>query len=291
MIASMTGYGKSVIEQNDLVIEVEVRCLNSRFLDISLKIPRILSDKELEFRNLVKEKIIRGKVSVSLYLQRNGIDNRIATLQEENLKGVLKVLNDLKLKSNIKSEITLDHLLAFQNLIFADDSGSNQAEFEIAKKAISLAMEDLNEMRKKEGKALVDDLHHRIGNIENVVAKINGINPNEVKLYFEKLKSRAKELLDELSGYDERLKMELALLAEKYDVTEECIRLKSHSDQFNSILKNEVEVGRRLNFLVQEMNREANTINSKSISSEVTRLGLVIKEELEKIREQIQNIE
>ena len=121
--------------------------------------------------------------------------------------------------------------------------------------------------------------------------EISDIGRNSVKEYFEKLKDRAKELLENLSDNDERLKMELALLAEKYDVTEETVRLNSHIDQFKQTISNSLEVGKKLNFVIQEMNREANTINNKSVSLEISNRGMVIKEELEKIREQIQNIE
>lgn len=291
MITSMTGYGKAVIEENDILAETEIRSLNSRFLDISIKVPRLLSDRELELRNIVKKYVNRGKISISLFLQKNGVDNRVANIQDENVRGVVNILNELQEKAGIKSELTIDNLLVFQNIIFSDDSGSNETEFEIAKRCIESALKELDKMRKAEGKSLVADLNNRIKKINGYIAKIEGTNREEIKGYFNKLKARAKELLEDIDQYDDRLKMELALLAEKYDVTEECIRLKSHINQFNETLKSENEVGRRLNFLIQEMNREANTINSKSISGEVTKNGISIKEELEKIREQIQNIE
>ena len=146
-------------------------------------------------------------------------------------------------------------------------------------------------MREEEGKLLVKDLLERVSKIESIVIEISELGRKSVVEYFEKLKDRAKELVENLSDNDERLKMELALLAEKYDVTEETVRLNSHIDQFRKTLSNSVEVGKKINFVIQEMNREANTINNKSVSIEVSNRGMVIKEELEKIREQIQNIE
>ena len=197
----------------------------------------------------------------------------------------------MKEKSGIKAEITLDNLLAFPNIVFADQVEDNSREFALTVKTLEKAIENLTEMRMHEGNALVADLCERIQIISDSVRKIESIQREEIENYFEKLQNRAKDLLKEMDQYDDRLKMELALLAEKNDVTEECIRLKSHIQQFNSTIENGDEVGRRMNFIIQEMNREANTINSKSISTNVTNIGIRIKEELEKIREQIQNIE
>ncbi len=146
-------------------------------------------------------------------------------------------------------------------------------------------------MRVEEGKQLVADLENIVNLIDKTVDEISEYAKNSVDEYFQKLKERAKELIEKFEDYDDRLKMELALLSEKYDVTEELVRLKSHISQFRQTLDRNVEVGKKLNFVVQEMNREANTINNKSVSLEISNLGIRIKEELEKIREQIQNIE
>jgi uncharacterized protein (TIGR00255 family) len=200
-------------------------------------------------------------------------------------------LNELKKKSNIKAEISMQDLLGFQNIYFSDESEDNEEEFKIAAKAINDALDQLNKMRRDEGNSLTIELRERIENINKSLAEIEKSSRTEVVEYFDKLKKRAKELVNELTDYDDRLKMELAILAEKYDITEECVRLRSHVNQFLDALNDEDDVGRRLNFLSQEMNREANTINSKSISIDITNEGIAIKQELEKIREQIQNIE
>ncbi len=291
MIFSMTGYGKSSLQKSDILVEVEIKSLNSRFLDIFPKLPKSLYDKELEIRNLIKNKVRRGKISVSVYVERNSLDNRIANIQEDKLEAVINLLNDIRKKSNIKSEISLQDLMGFQNFFFSDESEENEEEFKIASEAINEALEQLNKMRRDEGSALATELGERLENIISSLENIEKLSRNEVVEYFEKLKKRAKELINELPHYDDRLKVELALLAEKYDITEECVRLRSHVSQFEDALKGSDDVGRRLNFLSQEMNREANTINSKSISTKITNEGIAIKQELEKIREQIQNIE
>ena len=291
MIFSMTGYGKSSLQKNDFLVEVEIKSLNSRFLDIFPKLPKSLYDKELEIRNLIKNKVRRGKISISIYVERNVLNNRIANIQHDKLEAVLNLLNDLREKSNIQAEISLQDLLGFQNIFFSDESDENEEEFKIAVDAINEALKHLNKMRRDEGEALAIELRQRIENITGSLKKIEKFSRNEVVEYFEKLKKRARELVRELPHNDDRLQMELALLAEKYDITEECVRLKSHVSQFIDALKDSEDVGRRLNFLSQEMNREANTINSKSISTDITNEGIAIKQELEKIREQIQNIE
>ncbi len=287
----MTGYGKAAIQKGSLSVSVEIKSLNSRFLDLSLRTPKILADKELEFRNLIKERIKRGKVLVNIYTEKVGADTKVAEIDENNLNSLLVVLNDLRKKADIEAGISLDNLLLFQNLIFSDQIEDNTEEFSLSAQVLGDAIDNLVEMRKQEGEALIKDLRERVDVISNCVEKIEKIHRSEIEGYFDKLKTRAKDLIKDLDQYDDRLKMELALLAEKNDVTEECIRLKSHIEQFKNTLSDGAEVGRRMNFIIQEMNREANTINSKSISSNVTNIGITIKEELEKIREQIQNIE
>ena len=158
-------------------------------------------------------------------------------------------------------------------------------------KSISLAFDNLEEMRKKEGLELAGDLKTRVNLIADTVAKIESECGNSIKEYFNKLRSRAEELINEFKDFNDRLEMELALLSEKYDVTEECVRMKSHIKLFINALESSDEAGKKLNFICQEMNREVNTINSKSVSTEISHQGILIKEELEKIREQIQNIE
>lgn len=291
MISSMTGYGKAALQKGNISVIVEIKSLNSRFLDLSLKTPKILADKELEIRNIIKDRIKRGKVIVNIYVEKTGLENKVAEIDESNLKSLISVLNELKAKSGINSEISLDNLLLFQTLIFSDQIEDNTEEFNLAATVLEEAIINLVEMRRQEGIALVKDLRSRLNTISESVVEIEKIHRTEIETYFDKLKVRASDLLKDLDQYDDRLKMELALLAEKNDVTEECIRLKSHIEQFNDTLNNGADVGRRMNFIIQEMNREANTINSKSISSNVTNIGITIKEELEKIREQIQNIE
>lgn len=291
MISSMTGYGKSLLTNKDFSVEVEIKSINSRYLDLSLKVPRFLADKEFEIRNFLKEKVKRGKISLSVFIEKNGLVNGFSNLNEEMLQSVHKILSDINIKLGIESKISLDNILQFQSIIFSEDKAENQMEFEMTLKAISLAIDEMNKMRIAEGNLISEDLSQRIDFISGAIEKIEQINPESIKFYFNRLRDKASELISEFQLDPDRLNMELALLSEKYDVTEECVRLKSHIQQFISAVNNSEDAGRKLNFILQEMNREANTINSKSISIDVTNYGIKIKEEIEKIREQIQNIE
>ena len=161
----------------------------------------------------------------------------------------------------------------------------------VVEQAIDAAIDDMNQMREAEGSELEKDIRNRLGLIENALNKIENIKEEDLKAYFDRLKERASQLLSEIAENEQRLWTELALLSERYDVTEECVRLRSHIKMFLNTMNSKEDAGRKLNFILQEMNREANTINSKSVSSEISHAGISIKEEIEKIREQIQNIE
>ena len=291
MISSMTGFGKGVVQEDHIIAEVEIKSLNSRYLDLMVKFPRSLSDKELAIREIVKNRVKRGKVTLNIYLKREGIDNRNVFIDQNALLETVKLLKEIKDTTGLDADINFDHILSFQNLFFTDTTGNSQKEYNLVLQALDKAIDQLEEMRKKEGSELEKDLRLRVDNISKTVEEIEELSKSAVVEYFNKLKERAAQLVEELTEFDDRLKAELALLSEKYDITEEIVRLKSHCKVFLDTLNDDDEIGRKMNFLCQEMNREANTINSKSISSEISYKGLFIKEELEKIREQIQNIE
>jgi uncharacterized protein (TIGR00255 family) len=291
MIYSMTGFGKSVVTHNGFNVEVEARSLNSRFLDVYIKLPKHLYNQEFEIRDLIKNNVKRGKLSLTVSVKKDGTEEVLPQIDKEAVKSLSKTLKEIKKIAKVKDEIGLNHILNFQNLIFTDNSEDDESEIEFVKKGILEALKDLAEMRKKEGDALARDLKQRVNIILECVDKIESNAKISVENYFEKIKERAVNLVRDLAENTDRLNQELALLAERADVTEECVRLKSHIDIFLNTIETSDEAGRKLNFITQEMNREANTINSKSVSTEISHYGIQIKEELEKIREQIQNIE
>ncbi len=291
MIHSMTGFGKGSIVTRKITIEAEVKSGNSRYLEMFIKLPQFLSHKEYELRELVKDKIKRGKINIFIQIKRDTTLNGSSAFDEEKLKSYLIVLKQIKKTANLSEGIKLEHLLNNKEFIASSDYDLSEAEFNKLKKSLNTALNNLQIMKKNEGRELAKDLTKRIRFIENNVNEIVNESKNSINDYYGKLKERITELLDDSKISEERLNLELALIADKADITEESVRLKSHLKFFIECIKKEAEPGRKLNFLCQEMNREANTISSKSISISITHKVVLIKEEIEKIREQIQNIE
>ncbi len=291
MISSMTGYGKGSASKDDLTIETEIKSVNSRYLDLSLRLPKFLLSKEFEIREKIKSRIRRGKVYVSVTVRKGEFEERFNEVDPAGIKFVVNLLSEIKKSAKIRQSLALSDLLLFQNMLFKDDSEQASEEFALVLQSIDAAIDELNKMRDAEGSELEKDLRKRISLIDEAVSKVEKGSDGSVKQYFDKLKEKAKSLMSELSNNEDRLNMELAILAERSDITEECVRLRSHMKMFIETLLKPEDAGRRLNFILQEMNREANTINSKTVSSEISHNGISIKEEIEKIREQIQNIE
>jgi len=291
MILSMTGFGSDIYSDAKYSVEIEVKSLNSRYLDLSVRMPKELSQYEFKIREIVKSKLIRGKISVNINLSLNDSFMEDVNLSESDLLKTVKLLNKIKSITGSKEEFTLNQLLLFKENYLGEAQSELDLDEAVIHLSLSRALNNLIEMRGKEGAELLKDLNSRIDTIENTLGKIEKLAESITKEYFEKFKNKAKKLYDEFVDDENRFLIELAILSEKHDVTEECIRLRSHIKLFGDTLLKSQDVGRKLNFICQEMNREVNTINSKSISSEISHLGINIKEELEKIREQVQNIE
>jgi len=290
MILSMTGYGRGIAVKNKMTVEVELKSVNSRFLEIYLKLPFILSDREYELREILKKKVKRGKLNGVIQLKREGSDEA-SRVNEKKLKDYLVLIEKVKKIAKIKEELKLEHILNNSDIISSPDSELTETEFNLVKNAFGTAIDELIKMKKNEGDELSKDLAKRINSIEKKVVLIEKEFKKSVTDYHQKLKERIENLIQNSNTDDKRLELELALIADKADITEECVRLKSHLKFFLEGLMKEKEPGRKLNFLCQELNREANTISSKSISTSITHNAVLIKEQIEKIREQIQNIE
>ncbi|HZW38357.1 MAG TPA: YicC/YloC family endoribonuclease [Ignavibacteriaceae bacterium] len=286
---SMTGYGKGAVRNDKLSAEVEIKSINSRYLDIFFRLPSILQSKEYEIRDIIKNTLKRGKVSIVVSVTVN--ENKTKKVDKEKLKQYLSQLKEVKKVLKSTEKIKLEHILSNEELFEDDLVSFEEVEFEMVKGALKNALNDLIKMKKKEGKELLKDLQNRINTIEEKVVEIENDVKSNVNEYFEKLKERVKILIEGSDLDDERFKLELALLADKTDITEECVRLRSHLKFFAESMNNDEEPGRKLNFLCQEMHREANTISSKSLSTFIIHNSVYVKEEIEKIREQIQNIE
>jgi uncharacterized protein (TIGR00255 family) len=287
----MSGFGKAVSSFDGFSFEVEVKSLNNRYLEFSLKLPSSLQNKEFELKEFIKSKVKRGKIYINMVIKSQENNGSLLNLKEDKLIETISLLKKIRKIINSKEKVKLEHILSFRDLFSPDLLEFNDEHFEILKNTIGQALDQLIEMRNTEGKQLSKDLFSRIDKIENHVLKIEEIHRGEIESSFEKLKERAKQLVENITDYSDRLEVELALLAERSDITEECVRLRAHLKYFKESLKKEDEVGRKLNFICQEMHRETNTIASKSLSSDITYCSVLIREEVEKIREQIQNIE
>jgi len=291
MIVSITGFGKGSAGNKNLSVEAEVKSINSRYLDISLRIPSSLMNKDYDIKEFIKSKIKRGKVSASIQIKRNGLEEDNLALDSDKLKSYLSLLKSIKKAAKISEKVKLEHLLINKDILISTNFSISDVEFSLVTKALEQALGEMISMKKKEGKELSKDLHKRIENIENKLKEIEQEAAQSVQEYFNKFKEKIKVLIENIAQYNDRLELELAIIAEKAEITEECVRLRSHLKFFINSLENDDEPGRKLNFLCQEMNREANTISSKTVSTSITHNTVFILEEIEKIREQIQNIE
>jgi len=287
----MTGFGKGSKGNSRLSAEVEVKSVNSRYLDISLKLPPALSNKEYELREIIRSKVKRGKLSIFVQIKTSGLTDSETAVDKDKLKNFISLVKEIKKTAKLTDKIKLDHLILNRDLFLAENTGFTELEFDFVKKALTDSLDQLVIMKKKEGDELAKDLKKRIGIIEEKVEAVQKESAATVTEYFEKLKEKVKVLVQDITPYNDRLELELALIADRAEITEECVRLKSHMKFFLDSIKGDDEPGRKMNFLCQEMNREANTISSKSISTVIIHNMVLVKEEIEKIREQIQNIE
>ena len=290
MIYSMTGFGRGSSSKNSLSAEVEVKSVNSRFLEIFLKLPPSLSDRDYELRELIKSKIKRGKINGVIQLKTSS-GNEFAQVNEERLNDYISLVKQIKKTAQIDEPLKLEHILSNRDIVSTSDIEFSESEFEVVKKALKNALTDLIKMKRDEGKELSKDLTKRIKSIEKKVISIeNGFKKN-INAYYRNLRQRIKSLTKDKEIDNQRINLELAIIADKADLTEECVRLKSHLKFFIDSMSKHSQPGKKLNFLCQELNREANTISSKAVATSITHKAVLIKEEIEKIREQIQNIE
>jgi uncharacterized protein (TIGR00255 family) len=288
----MTGYGRAEVTMNGILCAVEVRSVNSRFLEVVARLPRTLTHRETDLKELVRTHVSRGKISMSIAIEKgqNGLPLSINTAAA---KSYYKLLNQLRKAVNIREQVKLEHLLKFSEVLeAAETSESDEQEWGVVRSAVQKALEALNQMRAQEGRELAKDLTARVKWMEKTLAEIEESSRKKIPEERKRLEERLHLLVSDKAIIDQnRLELEMILLADKLDVTEECVRYRSHNKFFLEALVKGEPAGRTLSFLVQEMNREANTIGSKANDAEVSHLVVRLKEELEKIREQLQNIE
>jgi uncharacterized protein (TIGR00255 family) len=293
MISSMTGYGRSEVAENGIAVTAEVRSVNSRYLEVTMRLPRSIILRENDVKELVRMKLVRGKINIVVNIMMENGNDAPLKINVAAAKAYYTLLNQLRKAVKIQEKVTLEHLLKFSEVLEIDEAQKgDDKEWSVVEQALANALDEVALMRQREGGELMKDLSERINGINNLIEKIERLAQNRLPEERTLLLRRVQELVTDKSIIDEqRLELEIALLADKLDVTEECVRFRSHNNFFLETLINETAAGRKLNFLVQEMNREANTIGSKSSNAEIAHMVVAIKEELEKIREQLQNIE
>ncbi len=292
MANSMTGYGRNqqVIENYD--ITVEIKSVNHRYSDYSIKAPRFCAFMEDSIKKRIGQSVSRGKIDCFVTVHKDVDDSKEIQVNTALAESLINSLRQLSAQYGIKDDISLSTLSEFHDIFEIKYKEEDEELLQsCVMTVLDCAVEAFCDTRKREGEKLVADMLMRNGIIRQELAKIIELEPAAVAQYRERIEERIRELIGDVAVDENRLLTETAILADKLSITEEIVRLKSHLDEFENIVASDEPVGRRLDFLMQEMNRETNTIGSKSNSLEIAKIVVNIKAELEKMREQLQNLE
>lgn len=293
MIKSMTGYGKGILNVENREYQIEMKSVNHRYLDVTIKLPRTLSYLEEDIKKQISEKVKRGKIDVFVTFENNSEEGKIVNINKDIAKLYINQLKELAKEENISSNIEVIDIVKFPDILTIK---VNENDDKIRNELINVTKEATNkivEMRSIEGERITEDILFRIDNIENKIKEISQKSTRLIEEYVVKLEKRIKEILKSEEIDKTRLSQEVVIYADKCSIEEEITRLKSHIYQFRNLVttNSDEAVGKKLDFIIQEMNRETNTIGSKANNIEITNRVIDIKTELEDIREQIQNIE
>lgn len=290
MIKSMTGFGLAATDHENVKFAVEIKSLNSKFLELNLKLPRAYSDKELFLRNICSKEIERGKVNISINIERSEDNQKGATINAVLLSRYYKQLEEINASLGANSSNLLQAALNFPEVITYTEEEIGENDWEILHQTFLKALANFNQFRADEGAVLRIDLELRIKNILSFFAQIDELAPLRVP----QVKARLSQFLEENVGKvnidQNRLEQELIYYIDKLDITEEKTRLKSHCDYFNETLKSKDANGKKLGFISQEIGREINTMGAKANDAQIQQLVVGMKEELEKIKEQLLNV-
>ena len=292
MLKSMTAFGRGQASAGEGVLMVEIKTVNSRFLDIQLRAPSGLMILEDRLKKFISERLSRGRVNIFVRSSGAAEPSPRLVLNRPLVNEYKRVLDDLRWELGLDVKPGLEPFLANRDLILMEDASPDLDQlWQSLEPALRAALDGVEAMRTVEGETLAKDLDSRLDRLDALFQEVSAASPQVVEAYRQRLSERVRELLDRPDPDPQRLAMEVAILAEKCDVTEEAVRAQSHLAQFKDFLKSKEPVGRKLDFLLQELNREANTMASKIPNAEAGKLAVEIKAELERIREQVQNIE
>jgi uncharacterized protein (TIGR00255 family) len=292
----MTGYGRGEVMMNGLRLTAEVRSVNHRFCEISVRLPRALSAFEGEARKVLTEKLSRGKITLAVMWggegERQAEPTATLRFDPNAADRYMELLGQLKSKYKLAGDIDLKSFVSLPNIFLWEEPASDGGHYlSMLRDVVARASDDIIKMKELEGEALRRDLETRVDSIRDRVARIRERAPERIRDARTRLRERVNLLLEEGELPEERVAQEVAILSDRLDCTEECVRLEAHCGHFRKLLDEESTPGRKLNFLLQEMNREVNTIGSKSSDVPIVEQVVEVKEELERIREQVQNIE
>lgn len=291
MIKSMTGYGKANLSKEKKEYQVEIKSVNHRYLDISVKIPRVLSYLEEEVKKEIASKVKRGKIDVFITFENNSTEGKEIKINTEIAKIYIDELKKLAKQENILANIEVTEISKFPDVLSIQNNQEDETIKNELLETVNQATERLVQMRAMEGSKIAEDLLSRVKAIQKKVQEISSLSTGLIEEYVVKLEGRIKEILKSQEIDEARLAQEVVIYADKCSVEEEVTRLRSHISQFEELLISEGAIGKKLDFIIQEMNRETNTIGSKANNLEITNKVIDVKTELENIREQVQNIE
>ena len=288
---SMTGFGRASLESNGKNYIIEIKTVNNKYSDITVKSPKRLSFMEDKIRKQIANRITRGKVEVSVSFFDFSNKSKNVVLNKEIAKEYIKQLKEIADENNLSENISVVEIAKLPDILNSIDSDNDEEITSEALQCLNMALDSLIEMRKAEGENIKQDLLVRIERVQNLVDKIAENSKGIVEEYVSKLEKRVKEILKTDVVDENRIAQEAVIYADKTSIEEELTRLNSHIVQFKELVNSDGPVGKKLDFMIQEMNRETNTIGSKAGSGEITKAVIDLKVELEDIREQIQNIE
>lgn len=292
MIKSMTGYGRhEYIDENKKIV-IDLRSVNHRYCDVTVKVPRAYGYLEDKVKEYVSGVISRGKVEVFVYIEHFTNEDKVITLDRELAENYVQVLKELKEVCGIAQEVSISDVARFSDVFVARQKEEDKDKaWETVYSCLVPAVEDFVAMRQREGERLRQNLTERAASVLCMVGQIKAEAPNISKRYAENLRARMEELLGDFQADENRILTEVGIMADRVCIDEELVRLESHFHELEKILQSNEPVGRKLDFLVQEINRETNTIGSKASDFGIAKTVVDMKSEIEKLREQIQNIE
>lgn len=292
MISSMTGFGRATVASDGREITIELKSVNHRYLDLAFRMPRHIGFIEDVLRQLLSEQLSRGHVDIYVNYRNTRMDARTVVIDEALMGAYLTAARKAAAQYELKDDISLSTAMRFPDVTDVIEAEEDRdAVAALAREAVLRAVTALKRMRAGEGERLCNDLLNRVTTVESIAAKIDTRAPLVVEEYRTKLSERIESMLGGVEVDRTRLDTEVALFADKASINEELVRLASHVTEMRKVLGSDEAAGRRLDFVVQEMNREFNTIGSKANDAEITNLVIAGKGEIEKIREQVQNIE